>query len=285
MKLFRWMTLSRHAQNGTDVESRRNRALELEREAGRLQSDGKIQRAFDAYDEAGNIFRELGEHLKASICYSAAATCWNIHTGRHSWTQAASRDFLAATEAIKAKQYDYARSLFREAAHLYEREGDTENYSACFLQSQHAGRQRVYEMWAHGQAADSFDASTLLNEKAGFLRRVAYFIRWLLSLLNDAVWGYGEKPFRTLGVLVVVLIGCGLAYSLSGCVATNGEARQLSFWEGLYFSATTLTTVGFGDYLPTQWTRLLAAAEALSGMALVPIFLVGLTRSHLRMYK
>ena len=86
-------------------------------------------------------------------------------------------------------------------------------------------------------------------------------------------------------VSLVVLVGCSLAYSLSGCVVTANGPRRLSFWEGLYFSTITFTTVGFGDYLPTQWTRVLAVAEALSGMALVPLFLVGLTRSHLRMYR
>ena len=89
--------------HGKDTDSLRTQALELERTAGHLRSKGKIQEAFDAYDKAGNTFHDLGEHLKAAICHAAAATCWNIHTGRHSWTQAATRNFLAATEAMKAR--------------------------------------------------------------------------------------------------------------------------------------------------------------------------------------
>ena len=122
-----------------------------------------------------------------------------------------------------------------------------------------------------------------MDEKIGLKTRIYNFFLWLFNILNDAIWGYGEKPFRTFAVLLFVLVGCGVAYSLSGCINAAGELRQLSFLEGLYFSATTLTTVGFGDYLPTHWTRFLAAAEALSGMALVPLFLVSLTRTHLRM--
>ncbi len=272
-------------QNTADIDTRREKALELERKASSLQSDGKIQQAFDAYDEAGNTFRDLGEHLKSSICYSAAATCWSIYTGRHSQVQAASRTYLAAVEAMQAKQYDYSRSLFRDAAILFESEGDAENYSKCFIGSQRAGRQRAFELWLHGRASDSFDISSILDEKAGFRQRAHNLLRWLLNILNDAIWGYGEKPFRTFAVLVVIVVGCAIAYSLSGCIVIENTVRRLSFWEGLYFSATTFTTVGFGDYVPTHWTRFLAAIEAMSGMALVPVFLVGLTRRHLRMHQ
>ena len=265
------------------IDPQHAKALELERQAYNLQSHGKIQEAFNAYDKAGNIFRDMGEHLKAAICYSAAATCWNIHTGRHSSTQASSRNFLAGSEAMKAEQYDYACSLFREAALLYEMEGDSENYSSSFIWSKRARRHRIRELWAIGKAADTLDESTVPNKKITLRSRAYNFVLWLLNLLNDAIWGYGEKPFRTFAVLLVILVSCGLAYSLSGCVITSEGPRQLSFWEGLYFSTTTLTTVGFGDYLPTQWTRALAAAEALSGMALVPLFLISLTRTHLRM--
>lgn len=269
----------------TEVESLRDRALQLERNASLLQGQGKIQEAFNSYDEAGHTFQDLGEHLKASICFSAAATCWNIHTGRHTWSQGASRNLLAAQEALKARQFDYAASLFREAAILYEQEGDAENFSQCFIASKRARRHRLRGLWQQGQAADSLDISAILDEPVNFPRRFVNFLRWLMSLANDFIWGYGEKPFRTFLMLFIMLVVCAVVYSVSGQIMTPQGVRGLSFGEGLYFSTVTLTTVGFGDYLPTGWTRVLVGIEAFTGMALMPLFVISLTRTHLRMYR
>jgi tetratricopeptide (TPR) repeat protein len=268
-----------------ESDERLKRALVLEREACQMRQAGEIQKAFAAYDEAGNIYRELNDHLKSSFCYSAAATCWNIHTGWQPLSQAASRNLLAAREAMKVGQYDYARSLFREAALLYEKEGDSENYSICFISSQHAGRKRAWELWTAGRESNGSINDAGKGVTFNIKTRVKNFIRWFFNILNEAIWGYGEKPFRTLAVLAVIILGCAVAYSISGNVIADGAERHLSILEGIYFSIITFTTVGFGDFLPGHWTRCLAAAEALSGMILVPLFLIGLTRRYLRMYR
>jgi ion channel len=43
----------------------------------------------------------------------------------------------------------------------------------------------------------------------------------------------------------------------------------MNFWIGLYFSVSTLTTVGDGDFFPMPQTRLVAAIEALTGYVLL----------------
>ena len=72
-------------------------------------------------------------------------------------------------------------------------------------------------------------------------------------------------------------------------IAAEREAHRLrgehkiDLFESLYLSIVTYTTVGYGDYLPMGWTRGVAGIEALSGMFLTPLFLIGLTRRYLRM--
>jgi voltage-gated potassium channel Kch len=47
----------------------------------------------------------------------------------------------------------------------------------------------------------------------------------------------------------------------------------------LYFSAMTITTVGFGDIVPiSDRTRLLTAAEAVSGIIVIGLFLNSLAQ-------
>ena len=55
-------------------------AIALEREAHRLRGETKIDQAFQAFDQAAKLFQEAKEPLKAAVCFSSAATCWNIHT-------------------------------------------------------------------------------------------------------------------------------------------------------------------------------------------------------------
>lgn len=256
------------------------RASELEREAHELRFEGKNQQAFDKLDEAASLYQGAGEHFKAAVCYASAASCWNIHTGLQPVRNAASRSALAAEEALKAGHFDYARMLFADAALLYEKDGDFGNFSACFYRSKSAEGRFAWELFTRGQRDEKG-----LTVPVSWKERFGAFLRWKVNLMNRLLWGYGERPFRTLGVALTIILACALFYSLSGLVLTEGEIRKVSFPEGFYFSVITYTTVGFGDYLPTGWVRILAMLEALSGIFFAPLFLIALTRRYLRMYR
>ncbi len=253
-------------------------ALLLEREAHDLRANQKIEPAFEAYDRAGNLYRECGEHLKAAFCFASAATCWNIRTGWQPLHNAATRNDMAAKQAMLAKNYDYARSLFREAALLYEKEGDIENYSSCYYESQRADAKRAWALFASGNTSPQ----ALEIEIKGTQRLRALFT-WLANTMNSFVWGYGEKPSRTLGMAATIILVSALLYDISGKILVHGHQQPIYFFEALYFSLTTFTTVGFGDYLPLGWVRGVAVSEAMSGIVLMPLFLVGLTRRYLRL--
>jgi len=45
-----------------------------------------------------------------------------------------------------------------------------------------------------------------------------------------------------------------------------------SYWDALYFSATTWTTLGYGDISPTGNVRLLTSIQALTGLSTLPVF-------------
>ena len=63
------------------------------------------------------------------------------------------------------------------------------------------------------------------------------------------------------------------------CDIEPGLPRILT---ALYFSASTFTTVGYGDWHPIGWARLFAAAEALSGITIMSAFTVILVRKIIR---
>lgn len=255
------------------------RAISGERKAHELRSQEKIEEAFNAYDEAASLYANVKEHLKSAMCYASAASCWNIRTGWQPLRNAATRNELAAEEAMKAKHYDYARSLFREAALLYEKEGDSEHYSVCFYESQIADAKKSWAIFTQ----KSEEARS--TQEALWKDRLVAFARFALNIFGRVTWGYGERPFQTFALAAFIIVGSAFLYSVSDQILVEGVARSVSFWEALYLSVITYTTVGFGDYLPLGWTRIVAVHEGLAGIFLTPLFLIGLTRRYLRMYR
>lgn len=63
--------------------------------------------------------------------------------------------------------------------------------------------------------------------------------------------------------------------------AQGFRESPLSLWEALYFSAVTITTLGYGDIQPTlALTRFFAGAEAVLGVLTVGMFLSALSHSR-----
>lgn len=258
------------------------RAVSLEREAYRLRSEQKIEEAFETYDQAASLYSSSGEHLKAAVCYASAASCWNIRTGIQPLRNAASRSALAAEEAMAAGHYNYARSLFVEAAHLYEKDGDSAKYSSCFYKSKLADGKFCWQIFVSGRKVEDLLESF---DDAGWRERFLSLGRWVANVLSRLLWGYGERPFRTFAAANFLILVNALIYRMSGGVSQMGEVKPISFLEGLYFSVVTFATVGYGDFVPTGWVRVFAALEGLCGISLVPLFLVALTRRYLRAYR
>lgn len=97
--------------------------------------------------------------------------------------------------------------------------------------------------------------------------------------------GYGERPFRVLYIALTIVLVSALLYPVPGILpAGGGEPLTypplLAEWPGglietgrvlaesLYFSVITFTTLGYGDVAPAGWGKLVATAEAASGLLL-----------------
>jgi hypothetical protein len=73
-----------------------------------------------------------------------------------------------------------------------------------------------------------------------------------------------------LHVLEIWIFGLGywLLLKWPDCGAIHG-AQTLHLFDYIYFSATSFTTLGFGDLVPVGPIRFLAATESLSGLVLI----------------
>lgn len=84
------------------------------------------------------------------------------------------------------------------------------------------------------------------------------------SRLSVGGWRHRLPAFLLLGVLVVLLAGAGFVALESDVVST--------YWEGLWWALSLMTTVGFVGELPeTTGGRILSAALMISGFALLTL--------------
>lgn len=111
-------------------------------------------------------------------------------------------------------------------------------------------------------------------------------------------WGEVKDIYRRTWTLVLilalVLVGSAVVFYVGskdgwGIVpaftqeGVSGPA-EVTFGDCLHFSAVTVTTLGYGDFRPVSYGRLVAAMEAMAGLILIGVFvsrLVGKHQEHL----
>jgi hypothetical protein len=101
------------------------------------------------------------------------------------------------------------------------------------------------------------------------------------------IFGYGEKPGRSLLAGLAVIIVCAAIFFVGGAVGRGAdvaavEAYEPSLGEAVYFSVVTFMTLGYGDFEPKPGWRWLADTEVAAGAALMATFVVCLTRKYMR---
>jgi hypothetical protein len=108
---------------------------------------------------------------------------------------------------------------------------------------------------------------------------------WLGSVVLDVLWGYGQRPTRLLFFSILFCVLCAGGYFALGlrigdqCLTGAGRPDPLGhFFECLYFSFVTFTTVGYGDLTPCGFSRVLAATQAFSGIFTMGLFVTANVR-------
>ena len=114
-------------------------------------------------------------------------------------------------------------------------------------------------------------------------------VRFLPELiLGRFLFGYGERPVRVLVAGAIIILLCALFYStdLADLTYRVDPEQGLEFFDGLYFSTITFTTLGLGDIYPdadSNWlTRVVTMFESLSGASLMALFVVCLSKRFSR---
>lgn len=115
------------------------------------------------------------------------------------------------------------------------------------------------------------------------LRLKPIFINFLELILVDFTCSYGASWLKVLRAWGFTILFSALIFWLGGGIITKDGIPIKSFWQSLYFSIVTFTTLGYGDYSPKPgFFQVLASAEALIGAFLMALFIAVFARKWMR---
>jgi hypothetical protein len=97
---------------------------------------------------------------------------------------------------------------------------------------------------------------------------------------RDFVLRAAAKVLGVWGLIVVAI--AGMLYVLSGIggariVNTASHTSVVGLLEFTYFAIVTTTTLGYGDYVPEGWFRILAGFDALVGVVMTGVLVARIT--------
>lgn len=160
------------------------------------------------------------------------------------------------------------------------------------------------------RAASKFFRSEMRYRRKGYLeglratsstgRKLQFSGKAVANYLLDVLSGYGERPWRVVGISIGVIFACAALYPfLGGIRETSSEGSSVyafevfsgvpaipfpewmaTFGRSFYFSVVTFTTLGYGDLQPASAVvRLVASMEAFVGALLMALLVFVLGRS------
>jgi hypothetical protein len=178
-------------------------------------------------------------------------------------------DESAVSEQHAQQRLVEAREIYRTLRAVFEQQGRDSDASWAHVRARKVERKSLFPAEARRAYARPD------GRMAGALSDVNHLMRWLRESCYGAVAGYGERPTRSFGSIVVI------AVLFTGIYVTVGDFGQTEahpkFSQALIFSLASIVAVTFGD-LPAadDVTKLLSALEASLGLALFAVFVLTL---------
>jgi uncharacterized protein YjbI with pentapeptide repeats len=104
--------------------------------------------------------------------------------------------------------------------------------------------------------------------------------RWIWSCFLNGIFGYGTQPFKVIISAILIITLFAFLFMTSG-ISNVGieEITSNNFFDCMYFSTITFTTLGYGDFRPLEGLgRILAGSEAFIGAFMMALFVYTFAR-------
>jgi len=100
--------------------------------------------------------------------------------------------------------------------------------------------------------------------------------QFITKSISFYYWEYGRKPHRIIYLSIAIIFTFGFIFWLGRAfINSSGGTTNFGLGDGLYFSTITFTTLGYGDFSPTGWLKLLCSLEAFLGVINMGFLIAG----------
>ncbi len=107
-------------------------------------------------------------------------------------------------------------------------------------------------------------------------------MRILNLIFGDLLCKYGTSFTRVMAWSAVIIVICAVLFTKYSSLLYHNTVVHPSFFDSLYFSTVSFTTLGYGDYHAVGFMRYIAALESFFGAALMSLFTVIVARQIIR---
>jgi hypothetical protein len=157
-------------------------------------------------------------------------------------------------------------STYQLLKKTYADQGDDRNAIKYFLKEKRLERKFLYKSIFDRQIRSRFKLSVWTKSATWLKYKTLSVFRYLFSLLNDLYWGYGRKPFNIVVFSLIYILICTLFYHFNQeLINMPNQQTVMSFSDSFYYSTVSFTTLGYGDFSPKGFLRIIASSEALFG--------------------
>ncbi|MDM8162237.1 potassium channel family protein [Labilibaculum sp. K2S] len=138
---------------------------------------------------------------------------------------------------------------------------------------------KAFKKMYQSQGDDDIAKDYFIQENE-FIRKRLKGWNFFTKTLSYYYWEYGRKPHRIIYLSLAIIIVFGLIYWINyDLISANTAYNNFNLGDSLYFSTITFTTLGYGDFSPVGWLKVLSAIEAFSGVVNMGFLIAGYTNN------
>jgi len=129
----------------------------------------------------------------------------------------------------------------------------------------------------YADQGDDLNAIKYFLKENEYVRRNSTGWTKIRKSISSVYWGYGRKPERIIltSIAIIFIFAILIWFNNSSIVMNNGNPANLTAWDCLYFSTTTFTTLGYGDYSPIGLMRIASTIVSFGGVLNIGFLVVG----------
>lgn len=255
-----------------------NEGLNIVEEAKKLERKDCYYEAYEKFLQASKLFKEIKEIKLSAKCQAAHIT--NIIK-----YYLATRDI----EAFSPNMIGYYINKIDEIRKLNLNEFDRYDILISTYQELEGIFDKAY---MKAKANNMYYEKTMLLSKYYWQLaklkekgKLWYRIKAIFSWLYHWYCGYGERPLRALLISIFFIFTYSLIFYCCKLIdyAKSSETNSIGWFQSLYFSIVTFTTLGFGDIIPTHGIgQIVVAFEVILGYLLLGTLVAILIRKTTR---